>query len=94
MPTLDEVRQLIARSRLAVRQDRVYLRRLNQELTQSVIERATIAYTVSDRLLRKIDGFAFAAPDHRAIKPPLCHCNPNGQRNNHQQIVSLELMLA
>jgi hypothetical protein len=75
MPTLDEIGHLIAHSRLLVQSDRAYLRRLNHELakTQSVIERATLAYTVSDRLLRKIDGFVLEAPDHGAMpvnEPP------------------------
>jgi len=31
-----------------------------------VIERATIAYTISHRLLRKMDGIALEAADHKA----------------------------
>jgi len=77
MPTLDDVRQLTARSRLLVQRNRAYLRRLEDELAQTrcVIERATAAYTVSDRLLRKIDGFALEAPDHKTMpvnEPPPC----------------------
>src|SRR5262249_38289960 len=69
MPTLDDVRQLTARSRLLVQRNRAYLRRLEDELAQTrcVIERATAAYTVSDGLLRKIDGFALEAPDHKTM---------------------------
>lgn len=75
MPTFNEIRQLIARSRLSVQQDRVNLRRLRHELakTQRVIERATVAYTVSERVLRKIDGFALKASDHETMpvnEPP------------------------
>jgi hypothetical protein len=80
MPTLGEVRELIARSRLLVQSDRAYLRRLNHELakTQSVIERASVAYTVSDWLLQKIDGFALEAPDHKAV--PVSEPPPNSIR--------------
>jgi|APPan5920702752_1055751.scaffolds.fasta_scaffold49600_2 uncharacterized protein with PIN domain len=68
MPTFDEVRPLLSRSRLLVQQERAYLRRLQDELaeTQCVIERATIAYTISHRLLRKMDGIALEAADHKA----------------------------
>jgi predicted RNA-binding Zn-ribbon protein involved in translation (DUF1610 family) len=76
MPTFDEIRQLVSRSRLLVQQERAHLRRLKDELaeTQCVIERATIAYTSSDRLLRMLDGNTLGSADHKATpEPPRPH---------------------
>jgi hypothetical protein len=75
MAPVNEIRQLVARSRLRAQQDRAYISRLKDELasTHSVIERATLAYTVSEWVLRKIDGFALEAADHKTMpvnEPP------------------------
>jgi hypothetical protein len=65
MPTPDEIRSLIEISRLRMQQDRAYLRTLAGKLaqTQTVIERATLVYAVSNRLLGRSDGAAIELPD-------------------------------
>jgi hypothetical protein len=70
MRKLDEMRQLVARTRLRIRRDVVYLHRLKDDLveTQCVIERSIKAYTLSNRLLRKMDVFAFPDADHKIIE--------------------------
>jgi hypothetical protein len=50
---------------MRIKQDRAYLRRLARQVaeTQTVIERAAQAYTISSRLLDKVDGVALNVSD-------------------------------
>ncbi len=66
-----ETRQLVAQTRLRIQRDHTYLRSLQDGLvkTQCVLERAIKTYTVSDRLLQKMNGFAFPAVDHKLQRP-------------------------
>jgi hypothetical protein len=50
---------------MRIKQDRAYLRRLARQVaeTQTVIVRAAQAYTISRRLLDKVDGVALNVSD-------------------------------
>jgi hypothetical protein len=64
MPLTDETMKLIELSRSRMQQDLAYLRTLSGGLaqTQAVIERATLAYAVSNHLLGKNDQAAVEPP--------------------------------
>jgi hypothetical protein len=64
MPRTDEIRRFIEISRLRMQHDRAYLRTLAGGLaqTRTVIERATLAYVVSNHLLGRLDGAAAELP--------------------------------